>query len=202
MRRPSIPGGDDMHRLKIAGSVVVVMILVLTIVGVAPRGALAHNQEGTPAAECDAPELPPGTPTPMEEEPDATPADGDAEGGDEAEEEGEEPFELATPEGAAAADEADAATATAAMEGIIACVASGDYQALGALMTERFITEFIEVPTVYDVPSTMEGAGPFDVVSLDNVQVYADGSYQRRFRLRRLLQRAGRTHLRALVPCR
>jgi len=170
-----------MRRILLFGPVVV-LVLVLNLVG-AGSGARAVAQESTPVAGCEGPELPPGTPTPMEDA--ASPAADHAEGedheatptGDEAAEGEEESFEMATPEGVMPAAEADAATAIAGMENVIACFDTGDYPAAGALMTDRFIQEFLGIPTVYDVPANLEGAAPFEVVSLDNAQTYADGSY-------------------------
>ncbi len=149
---------------------------LVSVVGLAPTAA----QEGTPAGDCVAPDLQPGTPTPLS---DATP---DAVG------EGEDHDNAATPDSAAESENsptaevalpvgtpADAATSnavSAATANLIACINGGEYQAAAALMSGRFIRDYIDVPTVYDVPATFEGVGPFEVRSLDNVQTYPDGS--------------------------
>lgn len=169
-----------MRRLLLFSSVVALVLLSVVSVGRSPS---AVAQEGTPAAECVAPALPPGTPTPMEEE--SSPAAAEEaehdhaatpESGEAVEEEAVESFGIATPEGQAPADEAVAAEAIAGMENLIACVAANDLVGASALMTHGFIQNFLEVPTVYDVPATFEGVGPFDVLSLDNVQTYDDGT--------------------------
>jgi hypothetical protein len=83
--------------------------------------------------------------------------------------------EMALPVGTAA-DAATADRATASMHNLIACINSGEYLKVGALATQQFIQEFLEVPTIYDVPASLEGAAQFDVRFLGNVQSYDDGS--------------------------
>ncbi len=83
---------------------------------------------------------------------------------------------LATPEGEAPADEATAAATIAGVENLIACINTGDYVGLSALMTESFIHTVLGVPSAADVPASFEGAVPLEVVSLDNVLTYEDGS--------------------------
>ncbi len=154
------------------------VLVLLALVLVAPTAALA--QDATPMASpaagpCDAPELPPGTPTPREE---GTPAAAEATPGVD-----EEQADVAVEEGAppappvgtpAAGTEADAAQT--ALENLINCINGGDYLAVAALATDDFIRDVIGVPTPYDVPGSFEGVQPMAVRSIGNAQSYADGS--------------------------
>ncbi|MBA3450005.1 MAG: hypothetical protein H0T18_02195 [Chloroflexia bacterium] len=147
------------------------VLMALSLALVAPVTVLA--QDASPAASpmagpCDAPELPPGTPTPMDEATpaaamEATPVEDEAPVVEEA--------PAGTPVDAAAAGEAEAA-----VENLFNCLNSGDFLAAGALMTDNFIQSFVEVSTVYDVPATFEGVQPVEARSLSNAQSYADGS--------------------------
>lgn len=165
-----------MRRVLLIGRVLVLGVLV-NAAGL-PAEFSVTAQEATPAASCIAPELPPGTPTPMEEtSPDTT----EGEEHDHAATPGaEETEDTATEEPAlpvgTPADAATTEAVTAAINNLIACVNNGEYLKTGALATTRFIQEFLGVPTVYDVPATFEGAAPFEVRGLDNVQTYDDGS--------------------------
>lgn len=160
---------------------VVMLAMLLTVVAL-PATILA--QDATPAAAtCDAPELPPGTPTPLEDAPPAEeeappPAEPDASpvAGDEVPPAAEElPAEEAPPVGSAASEE-DAAATEAAVLNLFGCINAGDFLGLAALMTDTFIQEFIGVPTPYDVEAAMEGVQPVEAVSFDNAMTYADGS--------------------------
>ncbi|MDQ3045208.1 MAG: hypothetical protein M3R06_08675 [Chloroflexota bacterium] len=150
--------------------------VLLTLSLAAPSVAA---QDASPAASpaagpCEAPELPPGTPTPLEEEPDsaASPsAEEEAPPEDEGEGEGPPAAPMGTPADAAAGDPAEAA-----IQNLFNCINSGDYLAVAALLTNNFIQNFIEVPTVYDVPASFEGVQPIDVRSVGNAQSYEDGS--------------------------
>jgi uncharacterized cupredoxin-like copper-binding protein len=143
-------------------------ILILSLV-LSVGAAVA--QDASPAAgECVAPELPPGTPTPMEDEA-ASPEAEAAEEGD-----GEEgPQPPAAPENGTPADEATAAAVIAATENAVNCLNGGNYLGVAALITQSFIETFLGVPTAYDVPATFEGAGPMDVLQIANAQTYEDG---------------------------
>ena len=147
--------------------------------------ATAAAQDATPMASpvvgtCDAPELPPGTPTPMEEgtpmaEAAATPDDMAAM----ATPAGEEPPAVEEAPAAPMGTPADAAVADAAEAGfrnLINCVNGGDYLAAAALMTDNFIQNFLEVPTPYDAAADFEGVQPMDIRSVGNAQTYDDGS--------------------------
>ena len=147
---------------RLAIAAVVLFVLSLTAAGITPAWA----QEATPGgAACVAPELPPGTPTPMDE---ATPTAGVEEG------ESEESPAPAPPVGTPISGP-DADAAGAALETLFACVNATDYLAAGALMTANFIRGFLEVPTVYDVPGTFEDVQPVEIRALSNAQAYADG---------------------------
>lgn len=155
----------------------IAVVMTLVAVGAVPTFAQdASPAASSGAAACDAPELPPGTPTPMDE---ATPEASAGEDlatpeGEAGEEEGTEfpPAPAGTPTSGAAADEA-----TAALENLVGCINAGEYLSVGALATEDFIQNFIEVPTVYDVPSTFEDVQPVEIRLIDGVQSYDDGSF-------------------------
>lgn len=147
------------------------VIMALSLALVAPAAVLA--QDASPAASpmagpCDAPELPPGTPTPMEE---GTPAAAEEE---EPAAEEEQAASEESPAGAPA-DPTAAGEAEAALENLFNCINGGDYLAVAALVTNNFLQNFIGVPTPYDVPATFEGVQPVEVRSLGNAQTYADG---------------------------
>lgn len=154
-----------MGRLRRLVSVVPLSLVVAT--SAVGSGAVVA-QDASPAAvgECVVSNLAPGTPTP--EELLATPVVVD--------EDAFPPLD----EGRAA-DEATEAEAIAAMENVAACVGVGNVGALAGLLTENFARNFVEVPTVYDVPATMEGAGPFEIHLLDDVRVHGDGRVSVRF---------------------
>ena len=149
------------------------MLLALNVGLVTTGGALA--QEASPAAgPCDAPKLPPGTPSAM---PEGTPAAADGieamatPAAEAAPAEETEPTQLAgTPISGAEAEEAGAA-----VENLANCINAGDYLAVAALLTDNFIQNFIEVPTAYDVPATFEGVQPIATRSIGQVQTYDDG---------------------------
>jgi len=157
-----------MGRIRRFAALVPLSLLVLTS---SPALVDVRAQDGSPvaspaSAECAAPGLAPGTPTPPELL--ATPVATD-----------EDAFP-ALDEGTAA-DEATAANAIAAMETVIGCVAAGDFTNIGALMTDNFVRNFLELPSAYDVGASLEGAGPFVVHRLDDVRVHDDGRVSVRF---------------------
>ena len=126
------------------------------------------GQEATPGPECVAPALPEGTPTPLDENgepisavsasPEAEPA-GDMTGHD-----------MSASETAASAEVA--AAAEAGLGNVLACLNSGDYIGLAALMTPsmiEFVTGFSANP--YDIPVVMEGSAPIEVVATGDTTV-------------------------------
>jgi hypothetical protein len=150
------------HRRILAVLGLIAAFAAMPLLGSAPAAA----QDATPVVECTAPELPPGTPTPMEEE-----------GSPVAE------SELASPEAEVAAEAAEAeaqeepptniegpvsetilADAEAGLQNILACVASGDYLKLAALMTPNALAFVTETGNPYDVPLAMEGVTPMRLV--------------------------------------
>ncbi len=145
------------------------VMLIIAFSGVA--SALAQEatpgQEASPTAECVAPELPPGTPTPMEEE--ASPVAAEASPEAALEEEGTPAVDEPTGEEMAPAESpADEATAAAAREGvdaILGCIAAGDFLGLAGLMTANGVAFVTGTGNPYDVPLSMEGAMPAEIVA-------------------------------------
>src|SRR6478735_2281350 len=141
---------------------------------------VATAQDATPAAsptaECVAPELPPGTPTPPEASPEAamegmdmgTPAADAASPVAEA-------SPVATEEVGTALEGADAEAATAAVNNLVACVAADPAKAL-ALMTPEFLLENFGTENPYDVLAmgALEGLS-FQDFTAGNSYSYADG---------------------------
>src|SRR5262245_25097830 len=120
----AVSGWTAFARLLLAGCAAVALLI-----GGLIQGAAVRAQEASPTpVECDAPELPPGTPTPqMEGSPVAEP-----EGAAEAE---------ATPEPGTPADEATTATATAAALNLVTCLNTSNYTAVAALFTPNAIMQ-------------------------------------------------------------
>jgi hypothetical protein len=163
----------------ISRSLVVAFALLLTMGVTLGRTGIASAQDATPAAgECDAPALPPGTPTPMEE---ASPEGEDMAGmdhGTPAVEDAEAaPAEEAAPAGTPA-DDATTAEVQAGAQNIINCFASGNVESVAALLTPAFIQGYFGVPTVYDVldQGHLEGAPYGEDTTVDQVLTYDDGS--------------------------
>ncbi len=113
------------------------VLLAVSLAFASPIMVLA--QDASPAASpmagpCDAPELPPGTPTPMEvgtpaAAMEATPA--------------EEEQAVAEAPAGTPADPTAAGEAEAALQNLFNCINGGDYLAAGALMTDSFIQNFL-----------------------------------------------------------
>jgi hypothetical protein len=167
-------------RLLVGRSLIVVVALLATMsVGVG-RVGIAAAQESTPMASpaagpCDAPALPPGTPTPHEEmaspeAPEASPAAVETEAAGEATAAVVEEEAQATP-----ADEATTATATAAAQNLANCVNSGNYEGAAALMTANFIQEQFGTGNPYDAVENLQGF-MINNPTFSNVATYADGS--------------------------
>jgi hypothetical protein len=163
-------------------------VLGLVAVSVTPVAAQDASPAASPiSATCEAPELPPGTPTPMEEmAPEGTPA-GDMAGMEmgtpEAVEEVEaiaEIAEQATPEASAAqagepADEASADRVIAAAENLIACLGAGNYLGFAALTTPNYLLTEFGTSNPYDLPVFMEGFPPIEARTVTDAQTHADG---------------------------
>lgn len=173
-----------------------VLIAALLTLGLgAPLAASA--QDASPlaspaAAACDAPALPPGTPTPMEEmaPPEATPTDdtaGMAQGSPEAVEAVEEvaetaeadpasatPAMVATPAGTPA-DPAAADEATAAAENLANCLNGGNAEGFVALLTPNFLLAVTGSANPYDALAGFGEIAPISVRSINNALAHGDG---------------------------
>jgi uncharacterized cupredoxin-like copper-binding protein len=127
----------------------------------------ATAQEASPVpAECVAPALPPGTPTPMDM---ASPEAMDM-----------MPMPAASPEAemertGAAADEATTAAAQAAAMNIVACLNSGNLEGVVALMTTNAMETVFGSGNPYDVMMFLEGT-TFEGFTTGMVYAYDDGS--------------------------
>jgi plastocyanin len=145
---------------------VVVMAGLLSIG--APVAGLA--QEASPvSAACEAPALPPGTPTPMEEigSPQAAPV----EEGAVAAEASEAAVELAgTP-----ADDATSGQAIGAVENLIGCLSSGNALGFAALVTPNYLMTEFGITNPYDTTYVFEGMPPFELLNAEAVQAHDDG---------------------------
>lgn len=132
------------------------------------QSAPVRAQEASPtaAAECDAPELPPGTPTPQEE------------GSPVAEMERAAAPE-ASPEAVTGtpADEATAEAITGAVENYAACYNTGDPAKAVALETEVYLLANYGSANPYDAVAAETGGPPFPahLVSISNQMTYDDG---------------------------
>jgi uncharacterized cupredoxin-like copper-binding protein len=145
----------------------------LLAAGVAGAGTVAA-QDATPtaAAECVAPDLPPGAPT-SEEEMMATPEAHDmtdmaspvAE---------EEAGAVETPVGTMAEGET-AEEILQAANNVFACIAGGDFEGLAALMTPEFMMSTFGTDNPYDVAMFMQGT-EWSEFSASNPMTYEDGS--------------------------
>ena len=153
----------------LAGSLAAVMTLGLSPVGVTAQDA---SPMASPVVfgECVAPDLPPGTPTPMdeasppvEEVPDiASPVTDEP-----VAEETEAP--VGTP-----AEGAEGEEIVAAIENILSCLHSGNYEGVAALMTTNFMMGEFGTGNPHDVVMFLEGFS-FQVQSIDNPMTYEDG---------------------------
>lgn len=166
----------------LAGGLVAALAFGYTSLGVTA-------QEATPgaspvAAECVAPELAPGTPTPMDDmaspEGEAPVTEATAEG---------TPEPAATPDGeteeaAPVAPEAPVGTPAegdegeeiiAAVENLIGCVNGGNTEGAAALLTTDYMMAEFGTGNPYDVVMFLEGFS-FGEVTVDNPQTYEDGS--------------------------
>ncbi len=141
--------------------------LTLLITGVAGVAANGAAQVSTPATtKCIAPELPPGTPTPMDQE--AGPMEGD-EGGPPPV---ADPADLPSGE---AADDETAEAAEAAIANALGCYNQGEFVALGALFTADGLMSEFGTTNPYDLPLFLEGGPPATLSSVSDVQVHDDG---------------------------
>jgi hypothetical protein len=137
-------------------------------------GAVAAAQDASPpaSADCVAPEIPPGTPTVVEE---ATPMADMASPAAEEEEAAPEP--VASPEipvGEAAPDEV-VAEVEATLENIVSCFNAGMYVEFAALHTPDGLMEECGTTNVYDGPMCFGGPFQISIDRVTDVQVHDDG---------------------------
>jgi len=149
-----------------------VVALLLTLVLFAPTAtAQDASPEASPAVgNCVAPEIPPGTPTPME----ASPA---ADMGMAATPEEEPPPPAASPEvpvGEPAPDDV-AAEAEAAVENLVNCFNADEHVMAAALHTEAGLLDECGTTNVHDGPMCFDFFGHISNLEVSNVQVYDDG---------------------------
>jgi plastocyanin len=155
-------------------------LLVLAITGPATTVAQESTPDASPAiGECRAPDLPPGTPTPME---DASPPADSALATPEAEPAGEAAFPEPTPlpEGMAA----DPDTEARIMEGLMnwgACFSSGNFEAVAALSTPNFMEFATGSRNPYDfiafLPEIAEESANQEDLFVGDVMTYPDGRF-------------------------
>ena len=168
-----------LSRLKIGMLASVAIMLAIGISGVAAVSA----QDASPTAvDCVSPGLPPGTPTPMEEDMEGM-ASPEAVGSPEA---GASPeaMEMGTPEplpAGTAAEGDQAAEIEAAAANYVACLAqgwaTGDPTLFVALESARFILDDTGTGNPYDRVANEMGS-PFtdlEVLAISDPQVYDDG---------------------------
>jgi uncharacterized cupredoxin-like copper-binding protein len=159
-----------------------VLTLLLMLLALVSLRQLAIAQDASPTAittECVAPELPPGTPTPMEEmAPPGTPAHDMAEMGspeaiaEMAEEASPAPVEVA-PGTPADAETSDRVVATA--ENLVGCLNAGNYLGFAALVTPNYLQSSFGTVNPYDLALFMEGFPPQELQAAEDVQTHDDG---------------------------
>jgi hypothetical protein len=149
------------------------LTLLLAMSLIAPTVAAQDaSPAASPTGECVSPEIPPGTPTPMEAEasPDAAMAATPAEN------EGPPPAE-ASPE--MPVGEIAPADVTAAIEATIAnfadCYNAGDYVGLAALHTPEGLMDECGTGNVYDGPMCFGGTPTITSIVVSDVQTHEDG---------------------------
>lgn len=126
-------------------------------------------QEASPViAVCDAPPLPPGTPTPPEamaspaasEPVDATPM----------------PADSIFPPGEPA-DDVTTARVTAAAENLASCLATGNALGFAALVTPNYLLEEFDTTNPYDLETELDGFPTFELLAAEDVLTHKDGRF-------------------------
>jgi len=139
--------------------------------------ASVSAQESTPAITCVAPDLPPGTPSPIPEEGGPPPAtEGTPEGGAEAEHDMtgmEEGSPEAVDEGVSA-DDAIAGTAIAAVENFAGCITGGDAEGVAALVTSNYLLAQTGSENPYNLVANF-GFAPVTIETVGDVWTHEDG---------------------------
>jgi len=169
-------------RSRFGRSLIVFVALLATMTLGLSRVGIASAQDATPAASpaagpCDAPALPPGTPSPQEATPAASPeanmaspAAAETQAAGEATAVVVEQQAQATP-----ADDATTAEATAAATNLANCVNGGNIEGGVALMTTHFMETLFGTGNPYDVIPNFQGQ-QFNNFATGAVSSYADGS--------------------------
>lgn len=139
--------------------------------------ASVSAQESTPAITCVAPDLPPGTSSPIPEEGGPPPAtEGTPEGGAEAEHDMtgmEEGSPEAVDEGVSA-DDAIAGTAIAAVENFAGCITGGDAEGVAALVTSNYLLAQTGSENPYNLVANF-GFAPVTIETVGDVWTHEDG---------------------------
>ena len=162
-----------MHRLLS----VITLLLTLSLFDPVPTAQDSSPVASPAVVDCDAPELPPGTLTPMEQ---GTPGDdmaGMAMSSPEAIAEVAEvasPSAQTVPEGTPA-DQTTSDRDTEAVENLINCLNSGDALGFAALVTPNYLRTSFGTTNPYDVPMFLEGFPPQELLGVENVQIHDDG---------------------------
>lgn len=154
---------------------IVAFTVVTGAAGAVGVASVDAHQDSTPAVECVAPDLPPGTPSAMPEEGAPPPA---AEGTPEAEHdmaamEEASPEQVEVDEGTAA--EADATTTvTAAVENFAGCITAGDAEGVAALVTTNYLVAQTGSENPYDLVADF-GFAPVTIEATSDVRTHEDG---------------------------
>ncbi len=155
----------------------IVAFTVVTGAAGAVGVASVSAQDSTPAVECVAPDLPPGTPSAMPEEGGPPPA---AESTPEAEhdmaamdEASPEQVEVEVDEGTAAEADATAAV-TAAVENFAGCITAGDAEGVAALVTTNYLVAQTGSENPYDLVANFQFA-PVAIEAISDVRTHEDG---------------------------
>lgn len=158
-----------------------IMLPLAVLLALIGSPLLLAAQDASPSATtCEAPDLPPGTPTPMKDlMSEATPAD-DMAGMDMASPAADAPpgETLEIPSGPISgepADEETTARVTAAVANLVACLDAGDGLGFAALVTPAYLQSSFGITNPYDMVYVMEGFPGISLISVENVLVHSDG---------------------------
>ncbi|MBA2753093.1 MAG: hypothetical protein H0U40_01345 [Chloroflexia bacterium] len=175
-------------RMFITTHLIALAILISLVPATGVRQALAHGAQSVDA-ECVTPDLPPGTPTPMEEmgQPEGSPPAKDAAemdmgtpGSADAVESGEGPLPAAALPTIPAGTPADAdveGRVIAGAENLVSCFGSPDTEAAAALMTTAFTLIEFGTDNPYDVARDIasDATPEITIESLGDAQTHDDG---------------------------
>jgi plastocyanin len=145
----------------------VLVVAVLLAIGMPAAG---RAQEASPvSAACDAPPLPPGTPTTMEEM--GSPEVGTSGEGTAA---AEAPAATVEPAGTPA-EKATTERTISAAENLIGCLSSADALGFAALVTPNYLLTEYGMTNPYDMEYVFDGMPPFELLAVEAAQTHADG---------------------------